>query len=495
MTGIQWLLAVFGFIFVIFSGIIALSDRANFNRQSVTLPSGSSISGVPVGGLTRPQAEERLSVAFRIPVELRCAGVRMQLNPMDLGFSMDPTISLDALEAQAKSSWWRHLWGKNQPSSAAKDYPLLTMLDENILQTTLEKTTLPHCEIAPVPSVPVLYQTNFSLPQKGQGVDLIKATELVKEALLSPTDRVVNLPIEELVPPPPDLQNLEVMLKQQIMLEGFDGLVEVFLQNPATGEILHFAERSYQSVPVDVAYTGASTVKIPIMVSVMRRVTEPTPKQALEWMDSMISQSLNPPADALMKSYLDQDRGPLLVTEDLQALGYQNSFLGGFFEPGSPLLARFTTPANSRTDVYLDPDFYNQTVPSEIGDMLTRIYRCAHTGSNVDLFPDEISSQECKTMLEMLSHNKLGVLIEAGLGPDSSAAHKHGWVTDIDGLVHTISDAGIVNSPGGDYVLVIFIHSERQLLFDVGNRLVARLSQCIYNFYNLDQQIAWPLTD
>ncbi|HPX65094.1 MAG TPA: hypothetical protein PLW45_00650, partial [Anaerolineaceae bacterium] len=58
----------------------------------------------------------------------------------------------------------------------------------------------------------------------------------------------------------------------------------------------------------------------------------------------------------------------------------------------------------------------------------------------------------------------------------------------LDGLIHSISDVGIVYSPGGNYVLVIFIYSENQILFDHGNLLFARLSQSIYNAYNPYQQ-------
>src|SRR5690606_10571652 len=212
---------------------------------------------------------------------------------------------------------------------------------------------------------------------------------------------------------------------------------------------------------------------------VLKRLAEPTPDTARYWMERMVIHSENPPSDSLMSSYLDENLGPLLVTEDMQSLGYQNTFLAGYFYSGAPLLQRFSTPANSRTDVYLDPDFYNQTVPSEIGDLLTRIYRCAHAAgaSQTALFDGQVSQTECQLMLDLLGQNKIGALIEAGLPPQASAAHKHGWTSDLDGLLHTMSDAGIVSTPGGDYVLIIFINSTRQLVFDEGNWLFARLSQ------------------
>jgi len=54
-----------------------------------------------------------------------------------------------------------------------------------------------------------------------------------------------------------------------------------------------------------------------------------------------------------------------------------------------------------------------------------------------------------------------------------------------------MSDAGVVYTPGGDYVLVIFVHTDEQLIFEVGERIFARLSQSIYNFYNVNSQMPW----
>src|SRR5690606_18532076 len=115
-------------------------------------------------------------------------------------------------------------------------------------------------------------------------------------------------------------------LRQTILLEKFDGLIEIYLQDMQNGQIRHFALQDNQDVAVDVAYSAASTIKIPIMVSTMKRIEEPHSNQALNWMQQMIAESLNPPADGLMKAYMDNNSGPLIVTADLRELGYQNTF-------------------------------------------------------------------------------------------------------------------------------------------------------------------------
>ncbi|MFN2303615.1 MAG: serine hydrolase, partial [Anaerolineales bacterium] len=234
-------------------------------------------------------------------------------------------------------------------------------------------------------------------------------------------------------------------------------------------------------------------IKIPIMISVLRRTVEPTPVAVVNLLERMILFSENPPADTLMKTYLDETRGPLIVSEDLAELGMQNTFLAGYFELGAPVLQIFETPANSRTDIYLDPDIYNQTVSSEAGHLLSAIYSCAKDSSGLLMrtFPGEITQGECQLMLDILSKNRIGLLIEAGLPPEAYAAHKHGWVQELDGLLHSISDVAIVFTPGGDYVLNIFAYDPDRLDFDLGNRLFARLSQTVYNFFNIENQAYW----
>jgi len=91
-------------------------------------------------------------------------------------------------------------------------------------------------------------------------------------------------------------------------------------------------------------------------------------------------------------------------------------------------------------------------------------------------------------MIGYLAQNRIGVLIQAGLPEGTQLAHKHGWITESDGVIHTISDAGIVYTPSGNYVLVISIYRSQQLIWDNANALFAGLSQGIYNYFNLAGQ-------
>ena len=160
--------------------------------------------------------------------------------------------------------------------------------------------------------------------------------------------------------------------------------------------------------------------------------------------------------------------------------------MAGFFAPGSPLLQRFTTEANQRTDVFTDPDVYNQTTASEMGILLEDIYQCAETdgGALVAAFPGKMDAGVCKQIVAYLVADKIGVLLEAGVPEGTQVAHKHGWVPDPDGVVRNFSDAGIIYTPGGNFVLSIYAHHPVQLVFDNANQLFASLTQAVYNYFN-----------
>jgi len=281
------------------------------------------------------------------------------------------------------------------------------------------------------------------------------------------------------------------LLEQTIDLAGYDGLAGIYLLDLLSGQEIHIAYRQGEEIPTqpDVAYTAASIIKIPIMVSIYRRLGENPDAETLKLLSDMITKSGNEAADWLMERVIDPVRAPLMVTEDMRALGLQNTFLAGYFSLGSPLLARIETPANQRSDVNTDPDLYSQTTPSDIGMLLEDIYQCAATGGGTltAVFPGEITQVECQAMIDYLKKNYLPVLLTGGLPEATPIAHKHGWVSDANGVINTIGDAGIIYTPGGNYVLVIFLHHPQQLVWEPSSKLVADLSRAVYNYYNLPQ--------
>ena len=137
---------------------------------------------------------------------------------------------------------------------------------------------------------------------------------------------------------------IEGKLKDLIRLSEFGGVIAISLQ-PLPGEdSINFAAQNNNDINPNIAFTAASTMKIPIMVSTFWRENLPLPEIVEGWLNHMIILSENAPADRLMEN-IDPVRGPLIVTEDMQLLGLENTFIAGYFYLGSPLLKLYQTPS------------------------------------------------------------------------------------------------------------------------------------------------------
>jgi hypothetical protein len=122
--------------------------------------------------------------------------------------------------------------------------------------------------------------------------------------------------------------------------------------------------------------------------------------------------------------------------------------------------------------------------------LLADIYECAQSGGGtlIALWGGEITQQECQTMITYLVKNKLPSLLTAGLPDGTQIAHKHGWVTSGSGTITTIGDAGIIYTPGGNFVLAVYFYHPTQLIWEDSNELFAKLAESVFNYYNLRQQ-------
>ena len=475
--------------------VIAISGLIGYSRARNNYPGGMTIGGVPVGGVNPQIALERVLQVYSSPVEVQYEEAVIQIDPSVVGFELeiDSMIAAADLARTGDPFWlgyWNYLWNRD-PEPV--DIPLSSTIDEARLTTYLQDEISARYDEPPTPAQPIPGSTTFSVGEPGRVLDIPRAVRLIEDALRSPNNRTVLLTFQQTSAARPTLQNLGILLQQNILVSGFDGVLGLYLFDLQNGQEIHFAMDQEQIIPVnpDVSFTASSTVKIPIMVSYFIKygssaLDEATSNQILD----MIRKSENPPADRLMEE-LDNFRGPLIVTEDMQKIGLENTFLAGFFcsaEAPCPLLQRFTTPANSRNDVFTDPDDFNQTTPSEAGLLLADIYQCAETGGGalIAAFPETINSEICQQMISFLAADKIGVLIEAGVPEGTRVAHKHGWISEpSSGVIKNISDSAIVYTPGGNYVLVIYAYHPVQTVWEPVSTMFAQLSQTVYNFYNL----------
>ena len=465
-----------------------------YSRSLAFFPDGLLIAGVPVGGLDHTESAARLLEVYSAPVEVFYEEAAIHLDPSIVEFRPDLEGMLAVadhvrLQLPFWTGFWSFLWGR--PPTLPAEISLLASYSEVRLRAYLKDEIAARYDQSPVPSLPYAGTINFNPGIPGTFLDIERAIAMIDNALRSSSNRSVTLPLQRIDPEPPAFQNLEILLKQTIDLSGFDGLAGLFLLDLETGREIHFIYQKGESLPIvpDVSFTAASIIKIPIMVSVFRRIGEGPDPETTRLLEQMIEQSGNDPADWVMGRVIDRRIAPMLVSADLKSLGLESTFLAGGFYPGAPLLAIFQTPANQRLDVNTDPDIYTQTTPSEIGMLLEDLYQCSQSGGGalVAVFSGEITQSECQTMIALLTRNKLGLLIEAGVPDGTRVAHKHGWTT-LFGVMNTLGDAGIVYTPGGNYVFVIFLHQPTQLIWDPASELVSNLSQAVYNYFNVPGQ-------
>lgn len=483
----------FSAFFLLAALVLTVFQLIRYSRVRAYFPPDLTIAGVPVSGLTRQDAAQRLLSAYSQPIQVRYNDSEIQILPTQIDFQLDLDSMLAAADQQRTQQlfwqgFWDYLWSH---SSSPAEIPLRSSFSEARLRTLLKDEIAQRYDKPPVPAMPIVGTVNFQPGQSGTELDVDGSIVLVENALHSLNQRQVVLPLQRSNPSRPAFQNLEVLLKQTVDVSKFDGLVGVYMLDLQTAQELHFAYQQGEDISVepDIAFTASSIIKIPIMISAFRRMEDPPDPEAMDYLSKMIIQSGNETADWLMNKVISSSKGPLLVTEDMQALGLKDTFLAGYFTAGSPLLKKIQTPANSRTDLTTDPDPYSQTTTSDMGMLLEDLYQCSETGGGAlaAVFPKQITQDKCRTMIDYLARDELGMLIQASVPDGTRVAHKHGWVSTF-GIINTIGDAGIVYTPGGNYVIVIFLHHPQQLVWESASRLIADLGRAVYNYYNVSAQ-------
>jgi beta-lactamase class A len=487
--GSSLILRTISLIFIILAAVLTVIQLVRYSVQRSNYPADMTIGGVPVGGLDPQTASQRLLEVYALPVELHYNDSVIQLEPGLIGFGLkiDSMLAEADLQRTGASVWggfWDYLWNR---SAESRQIPLVYSYSEDRLRAYLINEISSRYDQLPSPAQPVPGTSSFTAGTPGQVVDIDRAVVLIEAAMQSPDQRVVMLTSQRTAAGRPSLQTLEILLKQIIDQSGFDGLVNLYFRDLQTADEMQFAYENGANVPLDsgIAFTASSTIKIPIMITVLQHFSGEVSADIDNLLISMITRSDNVASDSLM-AIIDEGRGPLVVTETMRQIGLENTFIAMYFAPGSIPLQLYTTPANSRLDVNTNPDDFSQTTPSDMGLLLNDIYQCAQNGggSLVAVFPGQIDQADCQKMILYLQEDKLGSLIQGGVPEGTIVAHKHGWDNDLT----QYSDAGIVYTPGGDYVLTIYVYNPGGGNWDVVSPMYAQLSRAVYNYFNLPSE-------
>lgn len=304
----------------------------------------------------------------------------------------------------------------------------------------------------------------------------------------APAVSVVAAPNGTILPLPPAFAALGTQIIE---------VLHSFQFNLNTGKqagvfVLNLSTNQNFVVNAGVAFSGASMLKIPVMVTLYSQLSSPPNRATASLIARMMVCSNNPATDEVLRIIGSGDllQGALETTATIQALGLRDTFLArGFMDTiaeaatSTPLPPDYRLPVVTTADQTLtQPDPENQLTPSDMGFLLAGIYQCAQSGAGplMTTFRGSITQAECQHMLWIMAQPKGKVLIDGGLPDDPTvvAARKTGFVREVHG------DAGIVLSPGGDYVIVAVLRQPGYLSFNTTFPVIAEISRLTFNTFN-----------
>jgi beta-lactamase class A len=482
---INWL-AIFSGVCLLAAIVLLVIEMVFYSRSFSTLPPGLSLANVPVGGLSEQQALQQLLLVYRSPVQLHYGDQVILLDPAAVNFTVDtnqmlPQVNQFRTNEGFWGGFWAYLW--LQPGQS-NNIPLQASYSQARLRAYLQDVAQRYDRPGSPPQADAS-KLGFQAGAPGHALDVEAAVSAVDGKLKSPNDRSVVLPVNEQTAIRPGFDTLGQLIRQDVSLFQFSGVFSLFLADMSTGKELEINLDNLQPVDGPIAYSGMSTIKIPIMVSFFGKVNGSLNDEENLLLKRSIDESANSSTDLILKSVGKGDgfAGTRQVTADMQRLGLPNTYISGLLDVLGAVLLPIATPANTRTDLNTQPDPYNQTTAEDMGVLLEAVYQCSQGGGTLmAAFPGRYTPEKCRQMIDFLTGNLVGpIFITGGSTPSGVVAHKHGW----DRLpLNNVADAAIVFTPGGTYILTVYVHRDDTMAFDDANRLIISVARAVYNFFN-----------
>lgn len=466
------LLFVGGFLFILY-------QLFQYQLSRRTFPADMTVANVDVTGLAPAEARELLRERYSSPVALYHGEERIELQPADVGFTVEVDSMLAAAEkAQAEQNYWLgffyYLTGWTWRPIVI---PLQAGYDPALLEEML--VTIAGFLDEPAQAPQILSDSGLFEPgHAGFVTDVEASMALVEAALYRPEDRVAHLAIVQEEAPGLSFELLENVIRGK--LATFDGIGSVFIMDLQTGEEIN--------INADIALSGLSILKIPIFVEAYRHLELPLTEFEEQLFYETAVHSSNYSANLLLHIVAGEDNtyaGADVLTESMWELGLENTFMAVPYDAVPPDYRRTTyvTPANSDPELSTQPDPTRQTTAAEMGSLLAMVYHCAYNGGGtlMAVYPGQYTAEECQAILDLMVLNEEGNLIRFGVPDDVRVSHKHGWIPDTHG------DAGIVFTDGGDYVIVEYLHYPGNWLqSDISFPILREISRAVYNYFNFD---------
>lgn len=486
-------------LMVLAASAMFVYELVAFSQREERLPVGITVAGIDVSGLSERDAVALWESAYAKPIQMFYRDFNgnhpIRLHPDQLGWriSSDPMLADALASGEADGGFWRrfldYMLGVEQ--TLPRDIPLLADYQENALSTFLNDVAARYDSGAGSPGYDLQTLTVFP-GESGYALDIEAAMAAIDLALRTAHSRSIDLPIDSMMNNQPTLLSLQNLIIDYLDSQGFiyDGqttVASIFVLDLLTGEEINILG--------DVAYSAASTVKVPIMLDFYRLLAR-APSQDEAWLlaNSLLC-SNNSSSNLIMEIIGGGDIfvGIKSVTDTLQYIGADNTYITAPFYLGveGQRLGSISAPATSPNLAYdTNADPFNQTTAEDMGTLFNLIYDCAEFGSGLmTSFPEgQIAQQECRQMLELISANDIERLLQGGIPRQTRIAHKNGWIFD------TVGDAGVVYSPNGrDYVISVYLWESAEFQdYEKLWPLVEEISRAAWNYFNPENALLVP---
>ena len=470
--------------------------------------------GVHLGGLLLSdikdveQLRSHLQSVYGGPVGINFGETRLALRPEEVEFYLD----VDAMVAEAQQYLdgpefmdiaFRYALGVDQ---RRRDVPARYMINGDKLRAWLEvaaaennfapqyaRALNPVEQFAagelPAPHLPsgfvggYLSDWTWVEGEPGYTLDVEASIPLVVAALASAEVRNAELALIETPPPAPSMADLERILDNQTM--QFPGFAAIYVHDLTHGD--------EAAVDDDVSFSGMSTLKIGMAAAVMRKLDggikadDPLSYEVGQWLDYALGESNNFAANQLLR-WLgggEATAGAGVFTEFMRSLGFTSTYMQSGYD-FTTQLAEIPTPGNQQTEWETDPDSNLQSTPREMGRILSAIHECTlGKGLLVELYPGEITPDECSQILFYMTHDQFRELVWGGLPNLNNRwiVHKHGFAFE------SHSDVALVWGPNGPYVISIFLFRSGWMDWATSNSTMQKISRITWNFFEFQRQM------
>lgn len=464
--------------------IYVVAQFAAFRASLDRLPPTWTVAGEVFPDRSIDEVIDSIRSAFDSPVVLHYDDDMRALPPDSVDFKFDAEATAAAIrdareESASAGGFLRHLIFQ-QPEP--RDVPISAGYSEEKIRLMLSEMALTFDQPAQPPA-PDLETMTLSPGKSGYALNIAASVEPVVRALTSLRARDAQLIIERQAAPPATIEQLRQLIQER--LASFPGNAGVFIKDLQSGDEI--------MINADVAYSGLSLMKLPIMIEIYRKLDGPPDVETYRLLtETLGAESGNFTANLLLRQVGDGDSfvGADRLTSSMRFLGLQNTFMATPYDQQDITPPAVVTPANSRTDIWANPDPYMQTTPGDIGLLLEMVYQCGRGGGALMVaYPGAFTPDECNQMLDTMKQNVItdqeGIptLLRGGLPEGTPLAHKHGW--DID----TRADASIAFTPGGDFVLIVFLNTPNEWVdWNVANGIMVDTARATYNYFNAGAQ-------